>query len=162
MDSSQVLRQHVLDLLRGGHAHMPFKAAVADFPAAAFNDLPPQIDYTPWRLLEHMRMAQWDILEFVRNPAYVSPEWPKGYWPVPDQNADQARWDETIQKFQADLKAFEDIVENPKTDLLADISHAPGYTILREALLIADHNAVHMGEFAILRQVMSTWGKARH
>jgi hypothetical protein len=158
MDANQILRQHLLDLLRGGNAHMPFKAAVADFPSDAFNTLAPQADYTPWRLLDHMRRAQWDIIEFVRNPKYVSPEWPKGYWPDQGQRADQALWDETIRKFLDDLKDFEDIVEDPKNDLLADILHAPGYTILREALLIADHNAFHMGEFAALRQVMGTWG----
>jgi hypothetical protein len=162
MDENQILRKHLLDLLRGGNAHMPFKAAVADFPTNAINNSAPQGEYTPWRLLEHMRIAQWDILEFVRNPNHVSPEWPKGYWPAPGQKSDQAGWDETIRKFTADLKAFEDIVENPENDLLADIAHAPGYTILREALLIADHNAFHMGEFAILREVMGTWGENHH
>jgi hypothetical protein len=159
METNQILRKQLLDLLRGGNAHMPFKTAIADFPAADFNTRSPNGDYTPWRLLEHMRITQWDILEFVRNPKYASPEWPIGYWPAIGETTDQAGWDETIHDFLDDLKSFEDIVENPGTDLTADLPHAPGYTILREALLIADHNAFHMGEFAILRQVMGTWGK---
>jgi hypothetical protein len=159
MKENDVLRAQVLALLRGGNAHMPLDAAVADFPPEAYNQFPPQVPYTPWHLLEHLRLAQWDILEFVRNPQHVSPEWPKGYWPGQGEMANQARWEKTIQAFRDDLRAMEEIVEDPATDLTAEIPHAPGYTVLREALLVADHNAYHIGEFAILRQVMGTWGR---
>ena len=151
------LRSQVLALLRGGNAHMPFDAAIADFPPEAYNSFPPQVPYTPWHLLEHLRRTQSDILEFVRDPNYVSPEWPVGYWPGQGETANQSQWEETIRLFRADLKDMQDIVDDPKIDLLAEIPHAPGYTYLREALLIADHNAYHIGEFAILRQVMGTW-----
>jgi hypothetical protein len=157
MGQDDILRSHLLSLLRGGNAHMPFDAAVADFPPEAYNNLPPQVPYTPWHLLEHLRRTQRDIFEFVVNPGYVSPEWPKGYWPGQDETADQARWEESLRGFRADLQSMIDIVEDPNTDLEGEIPHAPGYTILREALLIADHNAYHIGEFAILRQVMGTW-----
>ena len=157
MKPDDVLRTQVLALLRGGNAHMPFDAAVADFPPEAYNSFPPQVPYTPWHLLEHLRLTQYDILEFIRNPHYVSPEWPKGYWPAPGELANQARWEETIRQFRADLHDMQSIAEDPQIDLLAEIPHAPGYTYLREALLVADHNAYHIGEFAILRQVMSTW-----
>ena len=156
-NQDQTLREQLLALLRGGNAHMSFDDAVANFPLAHINTKPPQISYTPWHLLEHLRIAQWDILEFVRDPNHVSPEWPVGYWPRPDQQADAAQWQQTIDQFRIDLKAMEMLVTNPHTDFFAPIPHAPDYTIFREVLLVADHNAYHIGEFAILRQVMETW-----
>jgi hypothetical protein len=157
MQSDRVVREQLLALLRGGNAHMGFDRAVADFPPEYFNTRPANVSYTPWHILEHMRLAQWDILEFMRNPDHVSPPWPAGYWPPPAAEADQAQWDKTISQFRADLQALQDIVADPGTDLYAPIPHAPGYTILREILVVADHNAYHTGEFAVLRQVMGTW-----
>lgn len=157
MSADSVLRQQLLALLEGGHAHMPLDDAVADFPPEHFNTRPPHIPYTPWHLLEHIRIAQWDILEFVRNPDYVSPPWPEGYWPPRDAQADEAAWNGTLAAIRADLEALKAMVRDPATDLTADLPHAPGYTLLREVLLVADHSAYHIGEFAILRQVMGTW-----
>jgi hypothetical protein len=108
-------------------------------------------------LIEHLRVAQWDILEFIRNPDHISPDWPEGYWPHPDQKADWTQWEGTIQLFQSDLKALQDLVAEPNTDLYAPIPHAPTYTIFREIVLVADHNAYHIGELAILRGVMGLW-----
>jgi hypothetical protein len=136
---------------------MTFDEAVARFPIASINQRPPHVIYTPWHLLEHLRLAQWDILEFIQNPHHVSPEWPDGYWPARDEETDEEGWKQTINQFQADLAALADIVADPGTDLYADLPHAPGYNILREILVVADHNAYHIGEFAILRQVMGTW-----
>ena len=158
MSTDKVMREQLLALLRGGNAHLGFDDAVANFPPEHINTKPPNVSYTPWHLLEHIRIAQWDILEFVRNPDHVSPSWPEGYWPAPDEQADQARWQQTINEFRADLKAIENLVTDPNTDFFSPIPHAPGYTIFREILLVADHNAYHIGEFAILRQVMDTWG----
>ncbi|MEW5959200.1 MAG: DinB family protein [Chloroflexota bacterium] len=157
MSNDQVMREQLLALLRGGNAHLTFEQAVADFPAEAINRRPPNVSYTPWHLLEHIRLAQWDILEFVRNPDHVSPDWPKGYWPAPDEQADEVRWRQTLAAFRADMQAIEAMVSDPHLDLLAPIPHAPDYTIFREVLLVADHNAYHIGEFAILRQMMDTW-----
>ncbi len=157
MSSDQVVRDQLLALLNGGNAHMPFEEAVADFPSEHFNTHPPNITYSPWHILEHLRIAQWDILDFIRNPDYVTPEWPKDYWPDPGETADQAQWDQTINTFLSDAQSLRDIVSEPKTDLFAPIPHAPDYTILREMLVVSDHNAYHIGEFAILRQVMGTW-----
>jgi DinB superfamily len=157
MGTDDVVRQQLLALLRGGQAYMPFDQAIADFPLARINDYPPQVAYTPWHLLEHLRIAQWDILEFIRNPAHISPPWPEGHWPPPDARADEQAWANTIAAFRADLHALEALVADPATDLYTEIPHAPGYTILREILVVADHNAYHTGEFAILRQVMQTW-----
>ncbi len=157
MSNDEVMRQQLLALLKGGHAHMNLSQAVADFPPGHYNTNPPNVPYTPWHLLEHLRIAQWDILEFVRNPEHVSPDWPGGYWPAPDEQADQARWQQTLNEFEADLQALQEMVADPTTDLLAPLPHAPDYTIFREILLVADHNAYHIGEFGILRQVMGTW-----
>lgn len=159
MSTDSVLREQLIALLRGGNAHMPFEQAVADFPLDKINTCPPNVPYTPWHLLEHIRIAQWDILEFTRDPNHVSPPWPKGYWPAPDTKADQAQWEKTINDFQADLRALEELVQDPNTDFFSDLPHAKGYNVLREVLLVADHNAHHLGEFAILRAVMNTWGK---
>jgi hypothetical protein len=157
MEQEYVVREQLLQLLRGGNAHMVFDQAVEKFPMEKINARPPGSDYTPWRLLEHMRIAQWDILEFVRNPNHVSPPWPEGYWPPEGEAADESRWNETIEKFREDLQAMQGIVENPGTDLFGDLPHAAGYTILREVLVLADHNVYHMGEFGLLRQMIGAW-----
>ncbi len=156
-NQDQVFREQLLALLRGGNAHMSFDDVVADFPMAHINTKPPNVSYSPWHLLEHLRIAQWDILEFVRNSNHVSPEWPIGYWPDPEAQANETQWQQTIAEFKADMQTIEDLVEDPGTDFFAPIPHAPDYTIFREVLLVADHNAYHIGEFAILRQVMETW-----
>ncbi len=157
MSADAVMREQLLALLRGGNAHIGFDQAVAEFPMAHINTKPPNVPYTPWHLIEHIRIAQWDILEFIRNPHHVSPNWPEGYWPPSDEEADAARWETSMRDFRADLEAVQYLVSDPGTDLLATIPHAEGYTIFREILLVADHNAYHLGEFAILRQVMDTW-----
>jgi hypothetical protein len=157
MSSDQVVRKQLLALLIGGNAHMTFEQAVAEFPPEHFNTKPPNVTYTPWHILEHLRIAQWDILEFIRNPEYISPEWPVGYWPDPTEMIDQEGWENTINTFLSDLGSLRDIVKDPETDLYAEIPHAPGYTIFREILVVSDHNAYHIGEFGVLRQVMGTW-----
>jgi hypothetical protein len=157
MNTNTVMREQLLALLRGGNAHMGFEGAVADFPLAQINTKPPNVPYTFWHLLEHVRIAQWDILEFVRNPKHVSPDWPAGYWPAQEEQADAAQWEKTLNDFRADLKALEALVMDPKTDFFAPIPHAPTYTIFREVLVVADHNAYHIGEFAILRQIVNAW-----
>jgi hypothetical protein len=157
MESDAVIREQLLALLNGGNAHMGIDDAVVNFPILSMNVQPPNVPYTPWHLLEHIRITQRDILDFIRDPNYVSPNWPIGYWPVRDAQTDQAGWDETIRKIKSDLAALVEIVKDPKTEFTAAIPHAPGYNIFREVLLVADHNAYHIGEFGILREVMGTW-----
>jgi len=135
---------------------------VAAYPLDHINVCPPQVPYTPWHLLEHIRITQWDILEFIRNPAHVSPSWPEGYWPQPEAQATAEQWQQTVAAIQAGLDDLQAMVRDPATDLFSDLPHAAGYNILREVLLVADHNAYHIGEFAILRQVMGTWPEDRH
>jgi hypothetical protein len=108
-------------------------------------------------LLEHLRIAQLDILEFSRNPKHVSPEWPEGYWPRAEAPPTPAAWNESIKKFRHDLGAMRDLVKNPKTDLFARIPWGDGQTILREALLIADHNAYHLGQMLDARRLLGAW-----
>ncbi|KAB8145067.1 DinB family protein [Chloroflexia bacterium SDU3-3] len=158
MNADTVLREQLVALLRGGNAHMSFDEAVKDFPLDKINALPPNVSYTPWHLIEHLRITQWDILEFVRNPAHVSPPWPEGYWPAPGTQADAQAWEATVAAFRRDLADIEALATSPDTNLTAPIPHAPDYTILREILLAADHNAYHIGELGILRQVMQAWG----
>jgi hypothetical protein len=161
VNADEVLREQLLSLLRGGHAHMTFDQAVADFPAEHINHKLPEAPYTAWHLLEHIRIAQWDILEFIRNPEHVSPPWPAGHWPAPGEEADAARWAQTLADFHADLEALQAIVENPDTDLTAPLPHAEEYTVLREILSVVDHNAYHIGELAMLRHIMDTWPAER-
>jgi len=157
MNQDHVVREHLLYLLRGGGAHMSFDDAVADFPLELINVKPPNVPYTPWHLVEHLRITQWDILEFVRNPHHVSPTWPDGYWPDQNAQADAAAWNNSLAAFKADLQAMQALVSDPDTDLYVPIPHGEGQTVLREALLVADHNAYHIGELGILRQVMQAW-----
>ncbi|MEO8392619.1 MAG: DinB family protein [Chloroflexota bacterium] len=160
MTSDQAVRDHVLALLDGGQAHMSFDDAVADFPADKINVKPPNVPYTPWHLIEHLRRTQWDILDYTRNPDYKELNWPTDYWPEQDAKTDMAGWQKTIDQFQADLAEMRTIVADPKTNLTVPIAHGyGGHTVLREALLLADHNAYHIGELGILRQVMDAWPK---
>lgn len=157
MNSIEALRAHLLYLLRGGGAHLDFEKAIADLPAALRGSKPAGQPHTPWRLVEHMRIAQWDILEFCRNSKHVSPKFPEGYWPKGDAPADDAAWDQSVAAFRADLQAMQELVSNPATDLFAKIPHGDGQTILREALLVADHNAYHLGQMVILRRLLGAW-----
>lgn len=155
--TTDALRQHLLDLLRGGHAHATFDAAVSDFPSQLRGQKPRGAPYTAWQLLEHLRLAQWDILEFSRDAKHVSPKWPDGYWPKTEAPPSPAAWNNSIRKFRADLKAMAKLVANPKSDLFARLPHGEGQTLLREALLVADHNAYHIGQLVLLRRLLGTW-----
>ena len=161
MESDKVVREQLLSLLRGGNAHMNFDQAVADFPIQNINTKPPNVSYTPWYLLEHLRIAQWDILDFIRNPNYTALDWPAGYWPDPAAQATAEEWQNSLTLFRADRDQLSSMIQDPEVDLYAELAHAPGYTILREINVVADHNAYHIGELAILRQVMDAWPENR-
>ena len=159
MTGERALREHVLYVLRGGGAHLDFEAAVADLPAELRGVKPPGMPHSPWRILEHMRIAQWDILEFSRNTGHVSPGFPEGYWPDGDAPPDPQAWEHTLDTFRADLQAMQDLVADPAIDLFAQIPHGDGQTILREALLVADHNAYHLGQLVAVRRFLGAWSK---
>ena len=156
-DHGASLRQHLLDLLNGGHAHATFDAAVKNLPIALRGKRPRGAEHSPWEVLEHLRIAQWDILEFSRDAAHQSPAWPSGYWPATPVPPDPKAWDKSVRAFRRDLKAMCDLVADPSTDLYARIPHGDGQTILREALLVADHNAYHLGELVLVRRLLGAW-----
>ncbi len=153
-DRDRSLRQHLLYLLRGGGAHIKFEEALKDFPVELINARAAGVPYTPWHLLEHMRIAQWDILEFSRMAAHVSPDWPEGYWPDKAREATVEDWRRSVESFREDLRAVESLVEDEANDLYARIPHGEGQTLLREALLVADHNAYHLGALVTLRRAL--------
>lgn len=152
MDSQKVIREQLIALLTGHNAHLSLEQAIADFPPEHMNTQLPHVDYTPWQLLEHMRIAQWDIIEFVINPNHISPKWPEGYWPSREIEATKQMWENTVNQLFHGLKSAEEIVLNSHIDLYSPIPHAPGYNIFREILLIADHNAYHTGQFVLLKK----------
>jgi hypothetical protein len=161
MSHDRALRDHLLDLLRGGGAHLHFDAAVADLPPHLRGAKPAGLPHTPWRLLEHMRICQWDILEFSRNPKYVELKFPDDYWPKGDAPPNDAAWDRSVESFHANLKAMQDLVADPATDLFAPIPHGDGQTLLREALLLADHNSYHLGQLVTVRRLLGAWPEDR-
>lgn len=149
-----LLRQHVVYLLKGGGAHLSFDEAVKRFTPALRGVKASGAPHTAWQLVEHMRIAQWDILEFSRNAKHVSPGFPDGYWPESEAPPSARAWSESLRAFRADLEAMIALVSKPSTDLFARISHGDGQTILREALLVADHNAYHLGQLVLLGKVL--------
>ena len=157
MPNDKALRQHLIKLLNGGEAHADFDQVIEDFPAELRGKTPKGAEHSPWKLLEHLRIAQWDILEFSRNPEYKAMEWPKDYWPETDAPPDAKAWDKSVDAFREDLKAMCDLVEDEKTDLFAKIPHGDGQTILREALVLADHNSYHLGQMLLLRRLLGAW-----
>ena len=155
-ENDQSLREHLLSLLRGADAHISFNDFVAGFPADRCGQRIEGLPYTAWQVLEHMRIAQWDIMEFCRDEKHVSPKWPEGYWPKPDQLGKVELWKETVDQYRADLKQMEDLISDPATDLFAKIPHGSGQTMLREALLLADHNAYHLGVLVAADRILKT------
>ncbi|HSK80827.1 MAG TPA: DinB family protein [Thermoanaerobaculia bacterium] len=158
MDKDRALRDHLLELLRCGSAHLDFDKAIADLPANLRGVRPEGSPHSVWELVEHLRFTQWDILDFSRNPDYATPNWPEDYWPKTPAPANDAAWEESVAAFHRDLKAMQDLVADPKTDLYAKIPWGDGQTILREAMLVADHNAYHLGQIVLVRQMLGDWG----
>ncbi|MDR5682599.1 MAG: DinB family protein [Armatimonadota bacterium] len=157
MVAPQAVRRHLLWLLRGGDAHASFDRAVRGLPVRLHGVRPAGLPYSPWGLIEHMRTAQWDILEFTRNPDHRSPPWPAGYWPSEPAPADVDAWRRSVAAFRADLRAMQHLVADPATDLFAPIPHGQGQTVLREALLVANHNAYHVGQLIVVRRLLGAW-----
>ena len=151
------LREHVVNLLSGRGAHADWKAAFAGIPPDLQGIRPDGLPYSAWELLEHLRIAQWDILEFSRDPKHVSPAWPEGCWPGNPAPPNAAAWEKSVKLFAWDLAAMKKLVTNPKTQLFARIPHGTGQTILREALLLADHNAYHLGQVILVRRLLGDW-----
>lgn len=156
----QLVRQALIGTINGGQAFMTIDVAVSDFPSEHYNTQPPNVLYSFWAILEHIRLCSTDILDYIRNPDYRELEWPLELWPPAGSTADSAAWNATISAIHADLAEYRALVENSSSDLTSLALHADGnatHTLLREILVVLDHNAYHLGEFAILRQVMGLW-----
>lgn len=157
MDKDQALRDHLLELLRGRSAHLDFDKAIGGLPAHLRGVRPADLPHSAWELLEHIRIAQWDILEFSRNADHVSPGWPGGYWPESPAPPDAAAWEGSVEAVRRELREMMDLVADPGTDLYAKIPWGDGQTILREAMLVADHNAYHLGQIVLVRRLLGAW-----
>lgn len=154
MKKTDPLRQQLIKLLTKAEAHMDVGSALKNFPQELRGRKPTGAPHTPWQLLEHMRIAQWDILEFSLNSKHVSPKWPDGYWPKTEAPPDAKAWDKSVRQFLADLEEVCEMVNDSKRDLFAEIPHGEGQTYLREALLVADHNAYHLGQLVMVRRIL--------
>jgi hypothetical protein len=158
MDQIKSLRQHITKLLQGsGEAHIEFDDAVKDLPSVLQGKIPKGAEHSPWQELEHLRIAQWDILEFAINPKHKSPEFPSGYWPAKPEPPGEKAWDKSVQSFRDDRKRFIKLLDDETSDLFAKIPHGNGQTILRQALAAADHNAYHLGQLILLRRLLGAW-----
>ena len=156
-DPLRSLRDHLVELLEGGQAHVTFEDAIADWPPQLRGAKPSGQPFTPWRLLEHIRISQWDIVEFTKSAKHVSPEWPSAYWPPSDAPPDPAAWNKSVAQVKRDRQTMQRLVRDPGTDLFARIPHGTGQTVLREALVLADHNSYHLGELVVLRRLLGAW-----
>jgi hypothetical protein len=152
MNQDAALRQHLVKVLESGEAHAEFDDAVNGFPKELRGRRPEGCPHSPWQLLEHMRIVQWDILEFTRDQKHESPVFPEGYWQKDPEPPDANAWDKAVKAFLADRKALCALVADEAVDLFAKIPHGDGQTVLREALLTADHNAYHLGQLLLLRR----------
>ncbi len=158
MSNDAALRAHLVELLTKAHAHATFDDAVKNLPTELQGKRPKGAEHSPWQLLEHLRIAQWDILEFSRDAKHKSPDFPDGYWPKSPEPPDEHAWGKSVKAFKHDLKAMCELVSDEKNDLYAKIPHGDGQTILREALLTADHNAYHVGQLVLVRRLLGAWG----
>ena len=151
--------EQLLALLDGGQAHAKLERAVADFPVELRGVVPPGLPYSAWQLLEHMRLAQKDILDFSDPPAggYSHLKWPEAYWPKSPEPPNASSWDESLAAIQVDRRSFEALLRRGEADLYTPFPWGDGQNLLREALLIADHNAYHVGELVMLRRLLGAW-----
>lgn len=155
--SDGALRKQLAELLSGEGAHVLMAKAMQGLPENLRGARPQGAEHSPWEIIEHIRIGLWDILEFSRNAKHTSPDWPSGYWPKSAAPPDAAAWDKCIAQIERDLKAMADLVMNPKTDLFAKVPWGTGQTCLREALILADHNAYHTGELVLVRRLLGAW-----
>jgi hypothetical protein len=151
------LRRQIVAYFGDSHAHVNFAEAIKDFPPEARGVRPAGAPFTAWQLLEHMRIAQWDITEFSRSAKHVSPDFPSGYWPPTEAPPNAEAWNRSVRAYLADSKAMQRLISNPKVDLTARIPHGQGQTLLREALAVIDHGAYHLGQLVMLSRMLGAW-----
>jgi hypothetical protein len=152
MPDDRILRNHLLEFLRGGSAHIDFRSALKNFPSEFYGKKPKSAPYSAWQLLEHIRIALHDLVEFCTNPKYIAPDWPKDYWPEAEAPPSAAAWRASVKAVEADIAAFEKMVGDPKSNLYALIPWGDGQTLLREILVAGDHTSYHLGQLVMLRK----------
>lgn len=157
MDHDKQLRQQLAKLIDWNEAHADFSSAVNDFPAKLRGQVPHGLTHSAWQLLEHIRIALWDIVEFSRGAEHTSPKWPEGYWPKEPGPPTQEAWEQSVKAVRENLEAMRKLIGDPKHDLFAPLAHGSGQTLLREALLVADHNAYHVGQLVLVRKALGAW-----
>ncbi len=155
----RVLRDHLLEFMRGGSAHVDLATVLDDFPEKLQGSKPENAPFTPWQLLEHMRFTVNDLLIFSTDPKYIAPKWPDEYWPAKDTPASPGDWQKSVKALKADLTAFEKLLQDPDLNLYAKIPWGDGQTLLREILLVCDHTSYHLGEMVLLRRELGAWKK---
>lgn len=153
-NEDKALREQLLQALRGDQSHIDFDSAIAGLPAELSGVKPEAAPHTAWQLLEHMRMAQHDILEFSRNPTHKSPKWPEGYWPPAATPPDKKAWELSAASFRKEAQEMADLISSPSQDLFAPIEGGTGQTLLREALVLAAHNSYHLGQLMYLKKIL--------
>lgn len=153
MDEQQELRAHLLELLEGKFAHIDVESALERFPSEKMNERIENFPHTAWQLLEHIRIAQWDILEFSRDDKHISPDFPDGYWNL--ANGTKEDWESAAAEVLKNLQEMRDLISDEKNDLFEKLPHGDGQTLLREALLVADHNAYHLGQIMVLEKIFN-------
>ncbi len=157
MDHDKELRQQIAKLIDWSEAHVDFAGAVAGFPPELRGHVPDGMQHSAWQLLEHIRIALWDMVEFSRNAKHKSPPWPEGYWPKEPAPPNKAAWDKSVEEVETHLETMRELVRDPERDLFAPIPHGSGQTLLREALLIVDHGAYHLGQLVLVRKALGAW-----
>jgi len=150
-------KERLISAIEGHGAHLSLEDAVDRFPDALFNEKPPNVPYSFWHQLEHIRIAQWDLLRYVRDASHVSPEWPDGYWPARNERSDRTRWESTIQQITTDRNDFSALMHDTQCNVLEPVEHMDNRSIMRAALLVIDHTAYHLGEFVMGRQILGAW-----
>lgn len=151
------LREQLVEILRGGHAHATYEDVVANLPADLRGRRPNGAPYSPWMILEHIRIAFWDILEYSRNPSHVSPEFPSEYWPTDPLPPNPNAWTDSVARYARDREAFERLVRDPASDLFTPFPHGTGQNLVREVLVAATHTSYHLGELVVLRRLLGAW-----
>lgn len=154
---NDAVRKQLIALLTGSNAHQSFDDAVNDLPAELRGVKPDKLPYSIWQLVDHIRRAQWDILAFSRDATHESPPWPSGYWTEEVAPADESAWRQALEQIRSDRDAFVSLLNDPTRDLYSSFEHGDGQNLLREAMLIADHNAYHIGEIIIIRRLLNAW-----
>jgi hypothetical protein len=159
MPNDRALREHLIQLLEGGHAHPTFDSAVKGFPPARAGVRPKGVPYSAWELLEHLRIAQNDILRFSISAEHESPKWPEGYWPAAPAPEKESQWARSVKAIRQDMAELQALIRDPKQDLYRQFPWGDGQTLLREALLVADHNSYHIGQIVLVRKLLGEWPK---